>query len=195
MQQNCNYNMATIRIIVVTICMLASPLQAFAETISDDFFQFKYLPIDNNQASGCKPWSSAEVQTIKELLSDLYSKSPGLFVLSATPKKISLFRKTNILVDTPFGDHASALAQLNSISFSDSFFNRRTAKIQLVHELVHTADQGCRICYSVEWVRFANPLISEVQRSVKKPVLWSCQNWKRKFVVLINGRHFIPQQV
>lgn len=113
------------------------------------------------------PWRTGEKEEFKKMLTEVAQCAPGLITRAAGGKKLHILR----VMDLPFNAttagsfDAEALTRPDSILIPNIFFegSRRAQLRCFLHELVHSADMAGQIALSRDWIRFAQPTISELR--------------------------------
>lgn len=112
-------------------------------------------------------WKPGEKELFLKMLSEVTRCAPGLIKRAANGKKLHVCRVTDLpfSATTAGSFDAEALTRPDAILIPDVFFEgSRKAQLRcFLHELVHSADMAGEIALSRDWIRFAQPTISELR--------------------------------
>lgn len=110
-------------------------------------------------------WKPGEKEQFTRMLGEVSKCAPGLITRAASGHQLHIVRVSDLpfSATTAGAFDADALTRPDAILIPDVFFeNSRRLQLRcFLHELVHSADMAGQIALSKEWVRFANPIISE----------------------------------
>jgi tetratricopeptide (TPR) repeat protein len=113
------------------------------------------------------PWKAGEKEEFKRVLTEVAKCAPGLITRASSGRHLHVCRVTDLPFNatTAGSFDAEALTRPDSILIPDIFFegSRRAQLRCILHELVHSADMAGQIALSREWIRFAQPTISELR--------------------------------
>lgn len=138
--------------------------------------------IDPERGAKAKYWTASEKKIIRDGLSTIFRRAPGLIVGAASRSRIALIRvgydrsAYHLGPKVLAGDKTCvplAAAGCGDIEFGDDFFASRDGTTAcLIHELVHLSDAGARISSSPAFVSQVRPALMKVRRALQR------HNWR-----------------
>jgi hypothetical protein len=150
-----------------------------------------------------KSWTLGERFQISMVIWALLEQAPGLLLAASSGNKIALCRISDENYYEPH--HKTMLSSKSNIIFiPDWFFESSSFWCcqYFAHELLHLTDVACRLSFSREWVKFANPVIKKVRQQEKShsleflssrirknniwPDLLGCRNLEESFAYYFN---------
>lgn len=125
----------------------------------------KYFDYDSH------PWKDEDRALVAKLMDEIKKDAPGVVSLASQHGPIPLLKSPYIPYKNILGKttNAHVLAVDGAMFIADGAETQKDLKRILLHELIHMADLGRHVAYSIEWSNFARPALQRARRQV------SCQ--------------------